>query len=52
MNRRRFLTEILPNNQDIFQYITVTKAKNSFKYYETILLSIIIDIIENNFLNL
>jgi len=47
VNQRRFLAEVLPTHKDIFKYITVAKAKRSFKYYETILLSIIIDVIEN-----
>lgn len=46
----RFLNEIYPLKDNVIKYITIEKATNSFKYYETILLGIIIDILENKLL--
>lgn len=52
LNQKRFLKKVLPKNEDNINYLTIEKARRSFKYYETILLSMIIDLIENKFLNI
>ena len=47
-NLKIFLEEFPKQNINNLRLLTLEKAKNSFKYYETILLGIIIDLIENN----
>ncbi len=49
-NLKKFLKDILPQKNFNLKHLTIEKAKNSFKYYETILLGMIIDIIENKLL--
>ena len=49
-NLKRFLEEFPKRNKDNPRLLTLEKVRKSFKYYETILLGIIIDLIENNFL--
>jgi hypothetical protein len=51
-NLKRFKTKLFQNNKELFKLITLEKARASFKYYETILISKIIFLIErmnNNF---
>ncbi|MFW9936280.1 MAG: hypothetical protein ACFFD5_01400 [Candidatus Thorarchaeota archaeon] len=51
LNLKRFKTKIFPYNKDLFKFMII-EASGSFKYYETILLSKIIFLIEkmnNNF---
>ncbi len=50
-NLKKYLKEFYPQYTNILKFSTIYKAKNSFKFYETIVLSIIIDIIENKLLN-
>lgn len=50
-NLKKYLKEFYPQNTNILEFSTLHKAKNSFKFYETIVLSMIIDIIENKLLN-
>ena len=50
-NLMRFLNEFDPQDTNILKFSTINKAKKSFKNYETILLSILIDIIEKILLN-
>jgi len=52
LNQKRFLKKVLPKNEEYFNYLLIKKARRSFKYYETILLSVIIDLIENKFQNI
>ena len=47
----RFLKKIYPRYKDILKYSAILKAKKSFKNYETIVLSILIDTIENELYN-
>ncbi len=46
----RFVNEISSEKNNILKYISIENATYSFKYYETILLGMIIDIIENKLL--
>lgn len=46
----KFLKEITPQKNNILKHLTIEKATYSFKYYETIVLGMIIDIIENKLL--
>ncbi len=50
-NLKIYLKEFYPQYTNILKFSTIYKAKHSFKFYETIVLSIIIDIIENKLLN-
>ncbi len=50
-NLKKYLKEFYPQNTNILKFSTIYKAKYSFKFYETIVLSMIIDIIENKLLN-
>lgn len=50
-NFLRFLRKFYLRYPDIFKFSTINKARNSFKNYETIVLSILIDIIENKLYN-
>ena len=47
-NYKKFLQEFNESTNTHLKIISLEKAKDSFKYYETILLGIIIKIIENN----
>ncbi len=47
---KSFLKDIELQKKNRLNYLTIEKATYSFKYYETILLGMIIDIIENKFL--
>ncbi len=47
---KKFLKEAIAQENNILKHLTIEKARNSFKHYETILLGIIIDIIENKLL--
>jgi len=47
---KSFLKDVALQKKNNFNYITIEKSTNSFKYYETIILGMIIDIIENKFL--
>ncbi|MFX0006552.1 MAG: hypothetical protein ACFFA7_07610 [Promethearchaeota archaeon] len=47
---KRFLKNYTPPNNFLSNCITIENTNNSFKYYETILLGMIIDIIENKLL--
>ena len=52
LNLKRFKIKIFPHNKDLFKFMIIEKATRSFKYYETILLSKIIFLLErmnNNF---
>jgi hypothetical protein len=44
---KKFLVKFAPQKNILSNCISIENANNSFKYYETILLGIIIDIIEN-----
>ena len=46
----KLLRIITPQRNDNLKYLTIKKANYSFKYYETIVLGMIIDIIENKLL--
>jgi hypothetical protein len=46
----KFLKVIAPQRTDNSKFLTIKKANYSFKYYETIVLGMIIDIIENKLL--
>jgi hypothetical protein len=46
----KFLKLIAPQKTDNLKFLTIKKANYSFKYYETIVLGMIIDIIENKLL--
>ncbi len=50
-NLKIYLKEFYPQYTHILKFSTIYKAKHSFKFYETIVLSIIIDIIENKLLS-
>jgi hypothetical protein len=47
-NYKNFLREFNESKNDFLNIITLEKARSSFKYYETILLGILVNIIENN----
>ncbi len=47
-NYKNFLREINESKNNFLNIITLEKARSSFKYYETILLGILVSIIENN----
>jgi len=49
-NLNKFLKVFNNKNSEVFRLIVVEKAKKSFKYYETILLGVIIYLIDKNFL--
>lgn len=49
-NLKRFLKEIYPQKKINLKLLTLGKAKNSFKYYETIVLGMIIEILDNELL--
>ncbi len=49
-NLKKFLKVFKNETSRVFKLITLEKAKRSFKYYETILLGIIIYLIDNNLL--
>lgn len=49
-NLKKFLKVFNNETSRVFKLITLEKAKRSFKYYETILLGIIIYLIDNNLL--
>ncbi|MFX1315622.1 MAG: hypothetical protein ACFE9T_07135 [Promethearchaeota archaeon] len=50
-NLKRFLIQFYQQNQKKLNLISIEKAKYSFKYYETILLGMIINLIESKLLN-
>ncbi|MFW9998919.1 MAG: hypothetical protein ACFE9Q_11425 [Candidatus Hodarchaeota archaeon] len=50
-NLKKFLKEFYPQNANVLKFSTINKAKNSFKFYETIVLGLLIDIIENKLSN-
>ncbi|MFX1394447.1 MAG: hypothetical protein ACFFAH_12850 [Promethearchaeota archaeon] len=50
-NLNKFLKVFNNENSEIFRLFVVEKARTSFKNYETILLSLIIHLINKNFLN-
>lgn len=50
-NQKRFLKDLYSINTNSLKIFSLDKAKKSFKYYETLLLGIIIDIVENKLLN-
>lgn len=50
-NQKRFLKELYSINTSSLKIFSLDKAKRSFKYYETVLLGTIIDIVENKLLN-
>jgi hypothetical protein len=50
-NLLKFLKELYPRYTNNLKFLVIKKAKNSFKNYETIILSILIDILENNLFN-
>ncbi len=47
-NYKNFLREFNELKNNLLKIITLEKARSSFKYYETILLGILVNIIENN----
>ncbi|MFX1417408.1 MAG: hypothetical protein ACFE9N_00665 [Promethearchaeota archaeon] len=47
---KKFLTVIVPQRVKNLKYLTIEKATYSFKYYETIVLGMIIDIFDNKLL--
>lgn len=47
-NYKKFLSEFNESKNNFLKIITLEKARSSFKYYETILLGILVNIIENN----
>lgn len=49
-NYKKFLREFNESKNKILKIITLEKARSSFKYYETILLGILVNIIENKLL--
>ena len=49
-NLKTFLKVFNNVNSEVFRLIVVEKARKSFKYYETILLGIIIYLIDKNLL--
>ena len=49
-NYRKFLREFNESKNNFLKIITLENARSSFKYYETILLGILVNIIENNLL--
>ncbi len=49
-NYKKFLREFNESENNFLKIITLEKARRSFKYYETILLGILVNIIENNLL--
>ncbi len=50
-NQKRFLNELHSINKSSLNFSSLNKAKKSFKYYETILLGMIINVVENKSLN-
>ncbi len=50
-NQKRFLKDLHSINTSSLKIFSLDKAKKSFKYYETLLLGMIIDIVENKLLN-
>lgn len=50
-NLLKFKKKFYPQHTNILKFLAIKKAKNSFKNYETILLGILIDVIENKLFN-